>query len=124
MTANEAKGRIFSIVADASHFVNCKGVIRIENCAHTGQGDDFINVHGRNVVIQDIVDTRTVEVKTDGRYNLPDDEVWFISRETAQRGEIRTIESVTPVYRANKHTGFRIAFTEALPRGTTAGDFI
>jgi polygalacturonase len=124
MTANEAKGRVFSIVADASHFVNCKGLIKIENCAHTGQGDDFINVHGRNVVIQAIVDAKTVDVKTDGRYNLPGDEVWLLHRETVQRGEIRTVESVTPVYKESQHIGYRIAFTEALPKGTKAGDFM
>jgi hypothetical protein len=124
MTANEAKGRVFSIVADASHFINCKGVIKIENCAHTGQGDDFINVHGRNVVIREIRDARTIEVKADGRYNLPGDEVWFLNRETAQRGEIRTVESITPVSGENEPAGFRIAFTEALPGGTKAGDFV
>jgi hypothetical protein len=124
MTVNETKGRVFSIVADASHFLNCKGLIKIENCAHTGQSDDFINVHGRNVVIQETIDAKTVEVKTDGRYSFSGDEVWFLNRESAQRGEVRTIESVTPVYRENKLAGFRIAFTEALPRGTKAGDFI
>ncbi|MDR2138839.1 MAG: hypothetical protein LBP50_04755 [Tannerella sp.] len=124
MTVNEAKGRVFSIVADASHFVNCKGVIRIEHCAHTGQGDDFINVHGRNVMIREIVDARTVEVKIDGRYNLPGDEVWFLNRETAQRGEIRTVASVTPVSGDHQPAGFRIAFTDALPRGTKVGDLL
>ena len=123
MTANEAKGRVFSIIADASHFVNCKGVIKVENCAHTGMGDDFINVHGRNVVIQAIVDARTIEVQTDGRYTLPGDELWFLDRIIAQRGEIRVVESITPVYKDKQHTGFRISFTSDLPKGTKVKDF-
>jgi len=124
MTANEAKGRVFSIVADASHFVNCKGVIKVENCAHTGQGDDFINVHGRNVVIQSVVDGRTIETKNDGRYNLVGDEMWFLNRETAQRGETRIVEAITPVYQDGKQTGYRISFTKDIPAGIKTGDFV
>jgi hypothetical protein len=124
MTVNEAKGRVFSIVADASHFVNCKGVIKVEHCAHTGQGDDFINVHGRNVVIQNIVDARTIEAKMDGRYNLPGDEMWFLHRETAQRGEVRVVASVTPFDKDNKAAGYRISFTADLPKDVKAQDFV
>ncbi|MDR3262026.1 MAG: hypothetical protein LBT78_09365 [Tannerella sp.] len=124
MTVNEAKGRVFSIVADASHFVNCKGVIKVENCAHTGQGDDFINVHGRNVVIREIVDKKTIEVKTDGRYTMPGDEMWFLNRETAQRGEVRIVESIRPVNQNGKHVGYRISFTATLPEQTKANDFV
>ncbi|MDR3194228.1 MAG: glycoside hydrolase family 55 protein [Tannerella sp.] len=124
MQANEAKGRVFSIVADASHFINCKGVIKVEHCAHTGQGDDFINVHGRNVVIQSLVDARTVEVKMDGRYNRPGDEVWFLGRETAQRGEVRTVQALEPVYGDGRQTGYRISFTRDLPEGVKALDFL
>lgn len=33
VTINEKKGRVFSTGADASHFVNCKGLIKIKNSA-------------------------------------------------------------------------------------------
>ncbi|MDR3095175.1 MAG: right-handed parallel beta-helix repeat-containing protein [Bacteroidales bacterium] len=124
MTVNEAKGRVFSIVADASHFINCKGVIKVENCAHTGQGDDFINVHGRNVMIQNITDAKTIEVKTDGYCTAPGDELWFLNYETAQRGEVRIVESVIPLYKDKQPTGYRITFTSALPAGTKVKDFV
>lgn len=124
MMVNNAKGRVFSIIADASHFVNCKGVIKVENCAHTGQGDDFINVHGRHVVIMHMPDEKTIEVKTDGRYITPDDEIWFIKQETAQRGEIRLVESITPIKKDNKVIAFRISFTQPIPKGIKTGDFI
>ena len=124
MTANEAKGRVFSILADASHFVNCKGIIKVENCAHTGMGDDFINVHGRNVLIKAIVDVKTIESKPDGRYMQPGDEIWFVDQLTAQRGEIRVVESVKAVYTDNQPTGYRISFTNDLPKGTKVNDFI
>ena len=123
MMVNDAKGRVFSIIADASHFVNCKGVIKVENCAHTGQGDDFINVHGRSVIIMNIPNEKTIEVKTDGRYTTPNDEMWFIKHETAQREEVRIVESITPIKEDGKVTGFQISFTQPIPKGIQVGDF-
>jgi hypothetical protein len=125
VTANEAKGRVFSSVADASHFMNCKGLIKVENCAHTGQGDDFINVRGCNMVIQDIVDAKTIEVKPrDGRCTLVGDEMWFLNQITVQRGEVREVESVNPVYKNNQLTGYRVSFTSDLPKDTKVKDFL
>ena len=125
MTANEAKGRVFSIIADASHFINCKGVIKIENCSHTGQGDDFINVRGTNLVIQTILDAKTIVVRPrGGRYMLAGDEMWFLDQVTAQRGEVRVVESFSPEYQDNQHIGFRISFTTDIPKGTKVNDFI
>lgn len=124
-TVNDCKGRVFSNVADASHFVNCRGIIKVENCVHTGQGDDFINVHGRNVMIRKIVDEKTIEVKKDGRYNAVGDEVWFIDQETAQRGEFRKIGSIFPVFNEqNNLLGYRITFTQPIPNMVEENDFI
>ena len=125
VTVNEAKGRVFSSVADASHFTNCKGVIKVINCAHTGQADDFINVRGCNMVIQEIIDSKTVQVKPrDGRYTLVGDEMWFLDQVTALRGEIRVVESVNPVYKDNQLTGYSVSFAADLPKGTKINDFI
>ncbi|MPM92013.1 Alpha-1,3-galactosidase B [bioreactor metagenome] len=124
VTVNEAKGRVFSSLHDASHFRNCKGVIKVENCSHTGQGDDFINVHGCNIVIQNIVDAKTIEVNTSGRYALPGDEMWFLDQKLAQRGEVRVVESVDSIYHDSKHVGYRISFTVDLPKGTKINDFV
>lgn len=123
MLVNDKKGRVFSIIADASHFVNCKGLIKVENCSHTGQGDDFINVHGRNVAIAKLVDRKTIEVNLDGRYTTAGDSLWFVDRHTAQRGETRIVASIKPVYKNDARTGFQIAFTEDLPAQVGVGDF-
>ncbi|MFA5688279.1 MAG: hypothetical protein WC959_03925 [Kiritimatiellales bacterium] len=53
-------GRFFSVTVDATHFVNCRGLIRIEDCFFSNQMDDFINVHGINTRIKKIIDRRTV----------------------------------------------------------------
>lgn len=125
---NDAKGRYFSTVADASHFTECKGTIKVENCAHTGQGDDFINVHGTSVKITGVPDSRTVEVPSQGKGSghsiTVGDEYWFIDIHTAQRGEVRTVKEKIPVYREGRHTGYAVTFDTSLPAGIKAGDFL
>lgn len=40
------KGRVISITADATHFVNCGGYIRLLDCTFENQKDDATNIHG------------------------------------------------------------------------------
>lgn len=53
---------IMSTTTDATHFINCEGLIDFENCYFEGMGDDAINVHGFYNYITNIVDEYTVEV--------------------------------------------------------------
>ncbi len=39
-------GRIVSCFADATHFSNCRGEIRITDCVFDGTNDDAVNIHG------------------------------------------------------------------------------
>ena len=39
-------GRMYTANADATHFVECSGEIRVENCSFEGQLDDALNIHG------------------------------------------------------------------------------
>lgn len=124
MMVNTAKDRVFSIIADASHFINCKGTIKVINCAHTGQGDDFINVHGINSKITKVIDNRTIEVNERGRLNEKGDEIWFINQETVQRGETAIIESKELVKENGKVIGFRYTFTKPFSNKIKADDFV
>jgi hypothetical protein len=123
---NEAKGRVFCNLADASHFVSCKGLIKIENCAHAGQGDDFVNIHGRNAMINKIINKRAIEieVRKNNNFAMTGDEIWFIDAATVQRGEIRIVESMKPVYTGHELTGYRIDFTSDIPESCKLKDFI
>ncbi len=38
--------RIVSVTADATHFCNCMGVLKMENCVFDGMLDDGTNIHG------------------------------------------------------------------------------
>lgn len=39
-------GRLFTANADATHFVGCSGLVKVENCEFEGQYDDALNIHG------------------------------------------------------------------------------
>lgn len=46
-------GYYFSASADATHFNNCKGLIRLENCSFENQLDDGLNIHGLYTKIEE-----------------------------------------------------------------------
>ena len=55
--------RRFSLTADATHFVHCRGTLEFDNCRFQNQFDDGINAHGlyRQIVRQ--LDKRTLRVR-------------------------------------------------------------
>jgi len=124
MTINEKKNRVFSAIADASHFINCKGLIKVINCAHTGQGDDFINVHGCYSAVTAISDNYSIIVSTHADVMQPGDEVWFVNPVLCQRSEATTIKSNYPVWKDGKRIGSQITFEKALPKGVHIGDYL
>ncbi len=44
--------RVISISADATHFVNCKGYIRMIDCVFLNQKDDATNIHGWYMAVE------------------------------------------------------------------------
>ncbi|OGV57554.1 MAG: hypothetical protein A2283_23290 [Lentisphaerae bacterium RIFOXYA12_FULL_48_11] len=46
VTPSPDSGRVVSITADATHFVNCTGKIIMSNCLFENQKDDATNIHG------------------------------------------------------------------------------
>lgn len=57
---NLEKGRFLSVNADATHFVNCMGTVRLENCMFTNMLDDAVNVHGNYLKIARRLNDRTL----------------------------------------------------------------
>ncbi|MBI4977231.1 MAG: hypothetical protein HZC28_07095 [Spirochaetes bacterium] len=55
--------RMFSASADATHFVYCRGMIRIENCLFENQLDDPGNVHGIYGRLDERIDEKTALVR-------------------------------------------------------------
>ena len=48
-----AEGRFYSARADATHFLGCKGLIKLKDCVLEHMGDDGINVHGAYVKVNE-----------------------------------------------------------------------
>ncbi|MCR1024675.1 right-handed parallel beta-helix repeat-containing protein [Cellulophaga baltica] len=96
----EGSDRVISIIADATHFANCKGDILIENCRFEGMYDDGTNVHGTYVEVDKVLNKNTVRVALRHDQQLGfefagvGDEVWFIKSPNPQRAEENTVSSV------------------------------
>ena len=118
ITINHKKGRVTSIIADNSHFLDCKGLIKINNCAHTGAHDDFINVHGSYSKIDSVINNNIVITpRLNGEAG---DEVWFVNPALCQRSETRVIKSVERL----ENRSAKITFESPLPKGIVAGDYM
>lgn len=59
----EESSRVISATADATHFINCKGEITINNCRFENMLDDATNVHGTYMINNEVIDSVTVAVK-------------------------------------------------------------
>ena len=116
---NERKGRVFSAMADASHFSNCKGLIKVVDCGHTGALDDFINVQGYYTKIDSIIGNNTV-ITSRGGAGGPGEEMWFVDPVHCQRSDVYVIQSV------ERLSGIvsKITFTTPLPKEVKKGDYL
>jgi hypothetical protein len=56
-----SEGRMVSLPADATHFVNCSRRIVITNCLFENQLDDATNIHGIYIQISRLVSANTIE---------------------------------------------------------------
>ena len=52
------EGRLWSAGQDATHFVNCRGKILIEDCLFENQLDDAANLHGIYTLIEKVADSQ------------------------------------------------------------------
>lgn len=94
----EGSERMVSLLADATHFANCKGDILVENSRFQHMLDDGTNVHGTYVVVDEVVDDYRVRVKlmhfqqAGFRFADPGDEIWLIKAPDPSRGQVKTVK--------------------------------
>jgi len=80
--------RTISTRADATHFLGCKGLIKVENCLLEHMLDDGINVHGAYVKVEKYMGDKTFLCETSHPqqwgflFGEKGDEVMITSRET------------------------------------------
>ncbi|WP_133012095.1 right-handed parallel beta-helix repeat-containing protein [Marinomonas flavescens] len=106
--------RIVSTRADATHFMNCKGDIIVENCQLDHMLDDGINVHGAYVNIDSYIGNNTFlasisHFQQEGIvFADPGDKVAFTKKETISSFFETTVKEV----KAINSKVFLISFTE------------
>lgn len=66
------KNRVISITADATHFVNCHGYIRMLNCEFCNQKDDATNIHGLYMAVNKILNDKSLRLgwRNTGQYGV------------------------------------------------------
>ena len=118
-TPRTEKGRVFSTVADASHFTCCRGRILIDGCAHAGQGDDFMNVRGTYSRIESFKDRCTALIDGRGWTMGATDTLWVVDRETMRRGAELVVRRIN-----KRNGGYEVEFTDTVPAEVTEGMFL
>ncbi|VGO20479.1 right-handed parallel beta-helix repeat-containing protein [Pontiella sulfatireligans] len=88
MKVTSTKERIVSTRADATHFIGCKGTIKVENCLFEHMLDDAINVHGAYVPVTEYLGNNEFlcDISHFQQWGLtfgePGDKIAILSRET------------------------------------------
>jgi hypothetical protein len=124
--ANEKKNRVFSTIADATHFNGCKGRIVIDSCTVTGAGDDFINIHGMYAPVAKVLSDHEVLLAPNDRYVgfEPGDKAWRVDTATMQRGQDLSVARQEDVWENDMVTGYRLTFTENITGILNSGDLL
>ena len=113
------KGRVISITADATHYVNCGGYIRMIDCTFENQKDDATNIHGLYMAVEKVggPDKLLLRWRNSGQYGVdfivPGMPLELVDNNNVETYARRTVKSVR---RLNK-VYTEVTFTEPLPDG-------
>ena len=122
----EGSDRVVSIIADGTHFANCKGDILVEGMRFKGMLDDSTNVHGTYVEVDDVIDEKTVRVKLMHFQQLGfefagvGDEIWVIHQPDPRRGAVNEVVGVRVI---NDRLS-ELTFKHPVPSKLTKGDVL
>lgn len=122
-TVSPSVGRFFSVTVDATHFVNCRGLISLEDCRFEGQLDDASNIHGINTRIQSVLDeysliTELVHHEQHGvEIGFPGDRMTFSNNQTLLAYTENTINAIEQI---DERTS-KITFKNKLPDKISPG---
>ena len=126
ITPTPDSGRIVSITADATHFVNCSGKIEIGHCVFECQKDDHSNLHGIYARVADRDGDRTIVVQLVHPQQFGFDFIRpGLQLELVQGASMNTIglAKVKSVERINKEFT-RVVCKDPLPVELNVGDVV
>lgn len=126
ITTNDAKNRVFSTVADATHFNGNKGEIIFDGCSVKGAGDDFMNIHGMYAKVLGIIDSTKVRVAPNDRYiGFETGEIaWCIDSCTMQRNYEARIRNQETIIEDGKVVGYILNFDQNILGKIKVGDVL
>ena len=116
--------RYFTTQADATHFSQCKGMIRSKHGLYEGMMDDAINVHGIYLKIHERLDDNTIRCRFEHQqawgfdWGFAGDSVGFIKAKTMEELDHRNIIKEIMPHDKDVITGcheFIIVFEKTLP---------
>lgn len=107
VTPTPGSNRMISITADATHFVNCSGYIRMIDCIFENQKDDASNIHGWYMAVESVKDDYTMLLrwKNTGQYGVdfitPHSTLEFVDNETMStydRAKVKSVKRLNKEY--------------------------
>ena len=92
------KGRMISITADATHYVNCGGYIRMIDCTFENQKDDATNIHGLYMAVEKVggPDKLLLRWRNSGQYGV-DFIVPGMPLELVDNNNVETYANITQI---------------------------
>ncbi|MEQ8240305.1 MAG: hypothetical protein RIA69_13895 [Cyclobacteriaceae bacterium] len=114
VTLPEGSKRMIGVTADATHFVNCKGLISMDSCLFKNILDDATNVQGTYMLVDEVVDANTLKASF-GHYQQEGfpfasegDSIRFVSRGDLLPIKVVTVKSV----KMDSENDYKIAFNQ------------
>ena len=120
-------GRMVSLTADATHFVNCQGKIILQHCILESQMDDACNIHGVYVKVEKIISPQQVLVKLSHFQQLgldflfADTKVEFVSPAYLATYEVNKVKKVERLNKEYLNLTFYQPITEKVKLGDIIG---
>lgn len=120
-------GRVYSASADATHFSNVKGLVRVENSFFETMMDDAINVHSTCLDVAEIVSPDTIRCRYRHGQAIgfelfePGENLRFIAGKTLENATtsvpVKSVRRISP-------TEVLITFTQNVPANVVPGDAV
>ena len=122
-----AKGRIYTVSADATHFSNCRGKIHVEKALYEGMMDDAINVHSTCLGIVKVESPTSIVAQYMHGQSIGFEV--FLDRERVQFIRGKTLENVPELGSVKKaemldERHVRLTFEAPMPEGIGEGDAV
>jgi|GEM_PF-63551 len=118
VTVPKNSGRMMGATADATHFINCKGLISYKDCTFEAMGDDASNVHGTYMKVVDVIDHHTVGISAHHHqqngfdFAEAGDTVRFITRTNLQGVQTAVVTRIKQVNEGYYHLSINKNLTE------------